>query len=71
MRAHCSKKVQIKAAGGVRDLDGLLLVRELGGTRCGASATEALLSEYEKRLAEEKKSGKGAPGKASIGSGGY
>src|SRR5687767_11304848 len=33
MRASCSPKVQVKAAGGVRDLDGLIKVKELGGTR--------------------------------------
>src|SRR6266498_5856883 len=30
MRASCSSKVQVKAAGGVRDLDGLIRVRDLG-----------------------------------------
>ena len=54
MRAACSPKVQVKAAGGVRDLDGLLLVRELGCTRCGASATAAMLDEYKRRAAGEK-----------------
>jgi deoxyribose-phosphate aldolase len=49
MRAHCSPKVQVKAAGGVRDLDGLIRVRELGATRCGASATAAILDEYHRR----------------------
>jgi len=49
MRAACSPKVQIKAAGGVRDLDSLMLVRELGASRCGASATAAILDEYRRR----------------------
>jgi deoxyribose-phosphate aldolase len=49
MRAHCSDRVQVKAAGGVRDLDGLLRVRELGATRCGASATTAILDEFRRR----------------------
>ncbi|HUW82937.1 MAG TPA: deoxyribose-phosphate aldolase [Phycisphaerae bacterium] len=49
MRAHCSQKVQVKAAGGVRDLDALMKVRDLGATRCGASATAALLDEYKRR----------------------
>jgi deoxyribose-phosphate aldolase len=49
MRAACSPRVQIKAAGGVRDLDGLILARDLGATRCGASATAAILDEYHKR----------------------
>jgi deoxyribose-phosphate aldolase len=49
MRAQCSQKVLIKAAGGVRDLDALMKVRDLGATRCGASATAALLDEYKRR----------------------
>jgi deoxyribose-phosphate aldolase len=54
MRAHCSPKVQVKAAGGVRDLDGLIKVRDLGGTRCGATATASMLDEYRRREAAEK-----------------
>jgi deoxyribose-phosphate aldolase len=37
--------VEIKAAGGVRTLDDLLRVRDLGITRIGASATEAIMEE--------------------------
>jgi deoxyribose-phosphate aldolase len=54
MRASCSPKVQVKAAGGVRDLDGLIKVRDLGGSRCGATATAAMLDEYRRREAAEK-----------------
>ncbi|MGZ8940831.1 MAG: deoxyribose-phosphate aldolase [Limisphaerales bacterium] len=69
MRAACSPKVKVKAAGGVRDLDGLIKVRDLGGDRCGASATVAMLDEYKKRAAQgdldsEKKA-------ATLGTGGY
>ena len=49
MRANVSDKVQVKAAGGVRDLDGLIRVRDLGATRCGATATAAMLDEYRRR----------------------
>ena len=49
MRESCSPRVQVKAAGGVRDLAGLIRVRDLGATRCGASATAAILDEYKKR----------------------
>jgi deoxyribose-phosphate aldolase len=45
MRQHCHPNVQIKAAGGVRNLDDLLRVRALGVTRIGATATEAILEE--------------------------
>lgn len=54
MRASVSDRVQVKAAGGVRDLDGLIRVRDLGASRCGASATAAILDEYRAR----EKSGK-------------
>jgi len=50
MRANSGPKVQVKAAGGVRDLDALLAVRTLGVTRCGASRTSEMLSEARKRL---------------------
>ncbi|MCX6906323.1 MAG: deoxyribose-phosphate aldolase [Verrucomicrobia bacterium] len=71
MRASCSPKVQVKAAGGVRDLDGLIFVRDLGGTRCGATATAAMLDEY-KRRAEAEKTGAGSqPKTATLGTGGY
>jgi len=54
MRATCPPHVQVKAAGGVRDLDALLRVRELGATRCGATATAAILDEFLRREAAEK-----------------
>jgi deoxyribose-phosphate aldolase len=50
MRASVSPRVQVKAAGGVRDLDGLIKVRDLGATRCGATATAAMLDEARRRL---------------------
>ncbi|MCX7681965.1 MAG: deoxyribose-phosphate aldolase [Anaerolineae bacterium] len=50
MREHSPAHVQIKAAGGVRTLDRLLEVRALGVTRCGASATQAILDECRRRL---------------------
>ena len=53
MRANVSDKVQVKAAGGVRSLDGLIRMRELGATRCGATATAAMLDEYRRRQAAD------------------
>ncbi len=50
MRKHAPAHVQVKAAGGVRDFAGLLAVRELGVTRCGASKTADILDECRKRL---------------------
>ncbi len=67
MRAHCPPEVQIKAAGGVRTLDELLAVVDVGVTRIGATATVAILEEAAKR---------GYPGQlqfkgSSSGPGGY
>jgi deoxyribose-phosphate aldolase len=87
MRGAVSAKVQVKAAGGVRDLDALMHVRDLGTTRCGATATAAILDEYRRRAAAEAAAGS-APGAttetpvsarartrrraaSSLGSGGY
>jgi deoxyribose-phosphate aldolase len=50
MRKHAPPHVQVKAAGGVRDLDSLIKVRELGVSRCGASRTKEMLDECRKRL---------------------
>ncbi len=49
MREHCGPGVQIKAAGGVRTLDDLLVVRSLGVTRVGATATVAIMEEAKAR----------------------
>ena len=50
MRLHSPAHVQVKAAGGVRTLDALLAVRELGVTRCGATRTAEILDECKRRL---------------------
>jgi deoxyribose-phosphate aldolase len=50
MRRHSPPHVQVKAAGGVRDLDKLLEVRALGVTRVGASRTREMLEECKRRL---------------------
>lgn len=49
MRKTCSPKVQVKAAGGVRTLDGALSVRAVGCTRFGATATKAIIDEARER----------------------
>lgn len=49
MRANVGENVQVKAAGGVRTLDALLEVIDAGVTRCGATATAAILDEFERR----------------------
>jgi deoxyribose-phosphate aldolase len=50
MRRHSPAHVQVKAAGGVRDLDSLLAVRALGVTRVGASKTREILDECRRRV---------------------
>jgi deoxyribose-phosphate aldolase len=54
MRASVSPRVRVKAAGGVRTLDAALEVIDVGVTRIGATATAAIMDEFEKRY------GKGA-----------
>ncbi len=67
MRASVSAKVQVKAAGGVRDLNGLIKVRDLGATRCGATATAAMMDEYRRREAAAENIGNAG----TLGAGGY
>lgn len=50
MRRHTPLAVQVKAAGGIRDLDALLEVRAIGVTRVGASRTSDILNECRRRL---------------------
>lgn len=45
MRKHVSPEVKIKAAGGIRTLDDVIRVRELGASRIGATATESIIQE--------------------------
>lgn len=53
MRKHTPISVQVKAAGGIRDLDALLAVRAIGVSRVGATRTEAMLEDCRKRLGLE------------------
>lgn len=50
MRKHAPPHVQVKAAGGVRDLETTLQVREIGVSRVGASRTKEILDECRRRL---------------------
>lgn len=49
MRTHSPESVQVKAAGGVRDLDRMLHVHSLGVTRVGASRTADILDAHPER----------------------
>ena len=50
MCEHAAEGVQVKAAGGVRDADTLIEVKNLGVTRCGASRTAEILDVVRERL---------------------
>jgi deoxyribose-phosphate aldolase len=51
MRRTVSPQIGVKAAGGVRTLDALLEVIDIGVTRVGATQTEAILNEFRARKA--------------------
>jgi deoxyribose-phosphate aldolase len=53
MCKHSGPNVRVKAAGGVRTLDDLLKMKAAGATRCGATATEAILTEALDRYGKE------------------
>jgi deoxyribose-phosphate aldolase len=53
MRKYVAPEVKVKAAGGVRTLADLLKFKELGITRCGATATAAMLEEARKLFGEQ------------------
>jgi deoxyribose-phosphate aldolase len=50
MRENSPEWVQVKAAGGVRTLERLLQVREIGVSRVGATATHAILEDARVKL---------------------
>ena len=50
MVKHAKSPTEVKAAGGVRDLETLLKVKALGVTRVGASATAAILDPARQQL---------------------
>jgi deoxyribose-phosphate aldolase len=62
MRRTVSPHIQVKAAGGVRTLDALIDVMNLGVTRVGATATKAIIDDFRARRA-----GAGATQPAVVG----
>jgi deoxyribose-phosphate aldolase len=64
MRANTGAHIAVKAAGGVRTLDALLAVMDLGVTRIGATATETIIQDFRDRKA-------GRTPAAALSSGGY
>ncbi len=68
MRRSVSPHVRVKAAGGVRTLDALVAVLDLGVSRVGATATKTILDDFRARKAGA------APAStttAGVGEGGY
>ncbi|HTS65557.1 MAG TPA: deoxyribose-phosphate aldolase [Candidatus Acidoferrales bacterium] len=51
MRKHLPEEIGIKAASGLRTVDQVLEVYELGCTRIGTTSTAALMEEWKTRLA--------------------
>lgn len=49
MRAHSPASVEVKAAGGIRELDTFLAVRALGVSRIGATRTALIIDEWRSR----------------------
>jgi len=50
MKKSVGPGVKVKAAGGVRTLDGLLAVQKAGCSRCGATATVKILEDAKARF---------------------
>jgi len=50
MRKHSPDHVQVKAAGGVRDVETMVAVKEIGATRVGSSSTQKLMDAFRKQL---------------------
>lgn len=50
MREHTPEPVQVKAAGGIRDMDALLEARAIGVTRIGSSRTSEILNDCRQRM---------------------
>jgi len=61
MRRSVSDHIEVKAAGGVRTLDALIEVMNLGVTRIGATATAAIIDDFRARKAS------GTTGTAPVG----
>jgi deoxyribose-phosphate aldolase len=51
MRRSVSPHIGVKAAHGIRTLDALIEVLQIGVTRVGATATAAMLDEFKARKA--------------------
>jgi deoxyribose-phosphate aldolase len=68
MRANTSPHIGVKAAGGVRTLDALIDVMNLGVTRIGATATKTIIDDFRARKAGRTPAGAAAAGIDGEGS---
>lgn len=50
MRKHCVPQVGVKASGGMRSLDDVLMALDLGVTRIGTTSTHAILSQARQKF---------------------
>jgi len=71
MRRSVSEHVQVKAAGGVRTLDALIDVMNLGTTRVGATATKAIIDDFRARKAGRTPTGTAEPTAEPAAQGSY
>lgn len=71
MRRSVSPHVQVKAAGGVRTLDALIDVMNLGVTRVGATATKAIIDDFRARKRGDVAVGSSAGAGAASADRGY
>ena len=53
MRKHSGPNVQAKAVDGVRTLKEMLILKELGITRCGSTVTAQVIADARKLFGEE------------------
>ena len=53
MKKSVGSNVKIKAAGGVRNLDQLIAVKDVGCSRCGATATITIIEEAKQRFGKQ------------------
>ena len=54
MIQHAGNQMQVKAAGGIRTLSDVLQFKNIGVTRIGATATEAIMQEIKTGVLQNK-----------------
>ena len=67
MLANIGPGMLVKAAGGIRTLDGLLRVKAMGVARLGASATAAIMDDAYRRFGDVNADASGVEVKESVG----